>query len=68
MFNRDFYIQVVKQFEAHSYDTELKRCTYGNIYYILRKRHLFRKDEVIKIFPEDMLDEVLEMCAQLNNK
>lgn len=66
MFNTKYYVQVIKQFELHSYNTELKKCTYGKLYYILRKRNLFKKDEMIKAF--ENADEALEACAKLNNK
>ena len=64
MIGSKYYVRVERIFELHSYNTELKKCTYSTVWYIVCKRKFWGKDKLIKSFKD--VNEAVDYCNKLN--
>lgn len=62
---KKYYVQAIRIFEFNSFDTEIRKSTHAKIFYVVRKRRIFRKDSLIKSF--DKVNDALDFCNNLNN-
>ena len=67
-----YYVEAIKIFELHSYDTTVKKCTYGHPMFFVKERNKFKKDKIIDVFgygaitPEEILSEMNKAFAYCN--